>query len=54
VKIRDAAKSALPAEAPKPGAFRTAGQPTAAAAESNSAAAPVEAEVQAPEAGDQA
>ena len=52
VKIRDAVKSALPAEAPKPGAFRTAGQP--AAAESDSAAAPVEAEVEAPEAGDQA
>jgi large subunit ribosomal protein L3 len=50
VKIRDAVKSALPADAPKPGAFRTAGQPAAAAEE----AAPVEAEVQAPEAGDQA
>jgi large subunit ribosomal protein L3 len=53
VKIRDAVKSALPAEAPKPGAFRTAGQPAPAAA------APAEAEVeateaQAPEAGDQA
>jgi large subunit ribosomal protein L3 len=53
VKIRDAVKSALPAEAPKPGAFRTAGQPAAAAA------APAEAEAQAPEAsapeaGDQA
>jgi large subunit ribosomal protein L3 len=50
VKIRDAVKSALPAEAPKPGAFRTAGQPAAAVA------APVEAEAeaQAPEAGDQA
>ena len=53
VKIRDAVKSALPAEAPKPGAFRTAGQPTTAEA------APAEAEVeapeaQAPEAGDQA
>lgn len=49
VKIRDAVKSALPAEAPKPGAFRTAGQPAAAPE-----AAPVEAEAQAPEAGDQA
>jgi large subunit ribosomal protein L3 len=50
VKIRDAVKSALPAEAPKPGAFRTAGQPAAAVA------APVEAEAEAPapEAGDQA
>src|SRR3954447_21009076 len=29
VKIRDGVKSALPTEAPKPGAFRTAGQPAA-------------------------
>lgn len=29
VKIRDAVKSALPADAPKPGAFKTAGAPTA-------------------------
>jgi large subunit ribosomal protein L3 len=49
VKIRDAVKSALPADAPKPGAFRTAGQPAAA-----QEAAPAEAEAQAPEAGDQA
>jgi large subunit ribosomal protein L3 len=49
VKIRDAVKKALPADAPKPGAFRTAGQPAAA-----TEAAPVEAEAQAPEAGDQA
>lgn len=49
VKIRDAVKSALPAEAPKPGAFRTAGQPAA-----TQEAAPAEAEAQAPEAGDQA
>jgi large subunit ribosomal protein L3 len=49
VKIRDAVKSALPADAPKPGSFRTAGQPAAAAEP-----APVEAEAQAPEAGDQA
>ena len=53
VKIRDAVKKALPADAPKPGAFRTAGQP-AAAAEIASEAASVEAEAQAPEAGDQA
>jgi large subunit ribosomal protein L3 len=53
VKIRDAVKKALPADAPKPGAFRTAGQP-AAAPEIVSGAAPVEAEAQAPEAGDQA
>jgi large subunit ribosomal protein L3 len=49
VKIRDAVKSALPAEAPKPGAFRGVGQAAQAA--------PVEAEAQAPEApeaGDQA
>ena len=52
VKIRDAVKSALPAEAPKPGAVRTAGQP--AAAEVASEVAPVEAEAQAPESGDQA
>jgi large subunit ribosomal protein L3 len=52
VKIRDAVKSALPAEAPKPGAFRGAGQP---AAEAAPAEAEVEAtEAQAPEAGDQA
>jgi large subunit ribosomal protein L3 len=38
VKIRDAVKKALPADAPKPGAFRTAGQPAAAPAEE--AAAP--------------
>jgi large subunit ribosomal protein L3 len=33
VKIRDAVKVALPADAPKPGAFRKAGQAPAAAAE---------------------
>jgi large subunit ribosomal protein L3 len=51
VKIRDAVKAALPADAPKPGAFRTAGQPA------GTEAAPAEAEAQAPEApeaGDQA
>jgi large subunit ribosomal protein L3 len=53
VKIRDAVKSALPADAPKPGAFRTSGQ-APAAAEVDTAAAPAEAEAQAPEAGDQA
>ena len=46
VKIRDAVKSPLPADAPKPAALRGAGN-AAAPAE-------VEAEVQAPEAGDQA
>jgi large subunit ribosomal protein L3 len=51
VKIRDAVKSALPADAPKPGGFRTAGQAGAAAAP---AAAETPAEAQAPEAGDQA
>ena len=50
VKIRDAVKSALPADAPKPGAFRSAGQPASAPAEEPV----VEAEAQAPEAGDQA
>jgi large subunit ribosomal protein L3 len=49
VKVRDAVKSALPADAPKPGGFRTAGQPAVAAA----APAQAEAEAQAPEAGDQ-
>jgi large subunit ribosomal protein L3 len=49
VKVRDAVKSALPAEAPKPGAFRTAGQPVAAAEPAS-----VEAEAEAPEAGDEA
>jgi len=48
VKIRDAVKSALPAEAPKPAGLRNAAQPAAADA------APAEAEAQAPEAGDQA
>jgi large subunit ribosomal protein L3 len=57
VKIRDAVKAALPADAPKPGAFRTSGQPTPAeaAAEAPAAEADVAApEAQAPEAGDQA
>ncbi|WP_337188930.1 50S ribosomal protein L3 [Phenylobacterium sp.] len=52
VKIRDAVKSALPADAPKPGAFRTAGQP-AAAEEPAVTEAPAE-EAAAAEAGDQA
>jgi large subunit ribosomal protein L3 len=61
VKIRDAVKSALPAEAPKPGAYRTAGAPTPAEAAGEEA--PVEAaaapetaveETAAPESGDQA
>jgi large subunit ribosomal protein L3 len=54
VKVRDAVKSALPAEAPKPGAFRTAGQPVGAAEPAPVEAASVEAEAQAPEAGDEA
>jgi large subunit ribosomal protein L3 len=64
VKIRDAVKSALPADAPKPGAFRKAGEqpaPAQAAAEEAPAEeaavteAPVtEAAAEAPEAGDQA
>ena len=59
VKIRDAVKSPLPADAPKPGAFRTAGQPTpAAAAQEAPAEEPAVTEapaaVEATEAGDQA
>src|SRR3954468_21997619 len=64
VKVRDAVKVALPADAPKPGAFRTSGQPTpveAAAEEApvEAAAATDEAQVteapaETPEAGDQA
>ena len=50
VKIRDAVKSALPSEAPKPGAFRKAGEVAAAPAVTE---APAE-EAQATEAGDQA
>jgi len=55
VKVRDAVKSALPDAAPKPGAFRGAGQAAApqAAVEEPAADAPA-AEAQAPEAGDQA
>ncbi|ODT85444.1 50S ribosomal protein L3 [Phenylobacterium sp. SCN 70-31] len=52
VKIRDAVKSALPADAPKPGAFRSAGQPVAAE-EPAVTEAPAE-EAAAAEAGDQA
>jgi large subunit ribosomal protein L3 len=61
VKIRDAVKSALPAGAPKPGAFRANGAPTPAEAAAEEA--PVEAaaapetaaeETAAPESGDQA
>ena len=51
VKIRDAVKSALPAEAPKPGAFRSAGAP--AAVEPAVTEAPAE-EATANEAGEQA
>jgi len=61
VKIRDAVKSALPAEAPKPGAFRAGGAPTpaeAAAAEAPVVEAAAEEtaapEAAAPESGDQA
>jgi large subunit ribosomal protein L3 len=59
VKIRDAVKIAAPAAAPKPGAFRKAGQPTQAEAVQAEAApaeepAVQEAPVEAPEAGDQA
>jgi large subunit ribosomal protein L3 len=56
VKIRDAVKSALPADAPKPGAFRKAGEaaPAQAAAEEPAVTeAPAE-EAPAAEAGDQA
>ena len=60
VKIRDAVKSALPADAPKPGAFKTAGAPTAVEAAAETPAeepavteAPTE-EAAATEAGDQA
>jgi large subunit ribosomal protein L3 len=60
VKIRDAVKSPLPADAPKPGAFRTAGQPTPVAAAQEEAPAEEPAVTEAPaaveatEAGDQA
>jgi len=59
VKIRDAVKAALPADAPKPGAFRKSGEPTPveAAAEEAPAeeAATTEAPAaEAPEAGEQA
>ena len=40
VRIRDAVKKALPAEAPKPGAFRTAGGAAAAPAETPAEEAP--------------
>ncbi|MCR5880774.1 50S ribosomal protein L3 [Phenylobacterium sp. J367] len=59
VKIRDAIKVALPADAPKPGAFRKSGEPTpveAAAEEAPAEDAAVEEApaAEAPEAGDQA
>ncbi|HEY8617528.1 50S ribosomal protein L3 [Phenylobacterium sp.] len=58
VKIRDAVKVALPADAPKPGAFRKSGEPTpmeAAADEAPAEAAVTEAPAaEAPEAGEQA
>jgi large subunit ribosomal protein L3 len=50
VKVRDAVKSALPADAPKPGAFKKSGEPTPVQA---AAETPAE-EAQATEAGDQA
>jgi len=60
VKVRDAVKSALPADAPKPGAFKSSGQPTPVQAAAETPAdepavteAPAE-EAQATEAGDQA
>ncbi|MFZ5721990.1 MAG: 50S ribosomal protein L3 [Pseudomonadota bacterium] len=56
VKVRDAVKSPLPADAPKPGAFRKAGEPAqaqAAAEEPAVTEAPAE-EAQATEVGDQA
>jgi large subunit ribosomal protein L3 len=60
VKIRDAVKSRLPEEAPKPGGFRKSGEPTPVEAAAETPAeepavteAPVE-EAVAPEAGDQA
>jgi len=52
VKGRDAVKSALPADAPKPGAFKSAGQPAPAETPAVTEA-PAE-EAQANEAGDQA
>jgi large subunit ribosomal protein L3 len=60
VRVRDAVKVELPADAPKPGAFRKAGEPTAAEAAAETPAlvtavaqAPAE-EAPAAEAGDQA
>jgi large subunit ribosomal protein L3 len=60
VKVRDAVKSALPADAPKPGAFKKSGEPTPVQAAAETPAeepavteAPAE-EAQATEAGDQA
>jgi len=60
VKVRDAVKSALPTDAPKPGAFRKSGEPTPVQAAAETPAeepavteAPAE-EAQATEAGDQA
>jgi large subunit ribosomal protein L3 len=58
VKIRDAVKSALPAEAPKPGAFKKSGEPTpaeaAAEAPAEETVAPEAAAPEAPEAGGEA
>ena len=56
VKVRDAVKSALPADAPKPGAFKSSGQPAPAAVAAEEPAvteAPAQ-DAAATEAGDQA
>jgi large subunit ribosomal protein L3 len=55
VKIRDAVKSALPADAPKPGGFRSSRQPAPVEAVAEEPAAEAQApEASAPEAGEQA
>ena len=58
VRVRDAVKSAAPADLPIPGSFRKAGQPAAAAAPAEEPVAveepAVDAPVETPEAGDQA
>jgi large subunit ribosomal protein L3 len=55
VRIRDAVKSALPADAPKPGAFRSSREPAPVEAAAEEPAVEAQApEAPAPEAGDQA
>jgi len=54
VKLRDAVKSALPADAPKPGAFKSSGQPAPAAAEEPAVTEAPAQDAAATEAGDQA